>query len=337
MALCLKSWANRSCNLSSIVSHRINIPNFEKYVVSKFHQCGQGQFSTRTGPNLCPLVNSKQKSVCNESDGEAESYKINFTDNRELVNDDVEKICLPVSLIQMFGRKHNIKPINPGTLEYVSCSSKLKPKVETENKEYIAGRTETTVNIENASPHGKPSSDKLDHVYRVLSDTLPKLFIQSLDYSIYHSNIIFENNILGKRTEGLYEYIKQIALLRTVGHLKYAYVKFEILKITQHPEDSTVKVRWTIRGISGLKVMFLFWKYKLWNIKELFDKTDAWYDGFSTFYVNDEGKVYKHVADKMMPDMDREPVAARTSSIDTAKLALIVGIIPRFSDLNSLL
>jgi hypothetical protein len=53
---------------------------------------------------------------------------------------------------------------------------------------------------------------------------------------------------------GLYKYVKQVALLRTVGHLKFAYVKFEILKITMHPEDGTVKIRWRIKGISGLKV-----------------------------------------------------------------------------------
>lgn len=76
-------------------------------------------------------------------------------------------------------------------------------------------------------------------------------------------------------SRGLYAYVKQIALLRTIGHLKYAYVKLEVLKITKHTEDSTVKVRWRIRGISGLRVMFLFWKYKLWNIQELFEKSES--------------------------------------------------------------
>lgn len=96
-----------------------------------------------------------------------------------------------------------------------------------------------------------------------------------MDYSIYDPNVIFENNIRGTRTVGLYSYVKQIALLRTVGHLKYAYVKLEILKITQNPEDSSVKVRWRIRGISGIKVMLMFWKYKLWDMKDLFDKTES--------------------------------------------------------------
>lgn len=70
---------------------------------------------------------------------------------------------------------------------------------------------------------------------------------------------------------GLYSYIKQVALLRTVGHLRFAYVKFEILKITQHPEDSTVKVRWRIRGVSGLRVMLMFWKFRLWNFRQMVD------------------------------------------------------------------
>lgn len=49
-------------------------------------------------------------------------------------------------------------------------------------------------------------------------------------------------------------YVKQVALLRTIGHLKFAFVKFEILKMTKHPEDGTVRVRWRIKGLSGLKV-----------------------------------------------------------------------------------
>lgn len=66
-----------------------------------------------------------------------------------------------------------------------------------------------------------------------------------------------------------------MALLRTVGHLKYAFVTLEILKITKNPEDSSVKVRWRVRGISGLKAMFLFWKLKLWNLKEAYDTAEV--------------------------------------------------------------
>lgn len=90
-----------------------------------------------------------------------------------------------------------------------------------------------------------------------------------------------------------------MALLRTVGHLKFAYVSLEVLKITKHPEDHTIKVRWRVRGISAMKVMLNFWKFRLWQLKEVFAHQEAWYDGFSTFSVGHDGLIIKHVADRV--------------------------------------
>lgn len=154
-----------------------------------------------------------------------------------------------------------------------------------------------------------PTVDDLEHVYRVLSDNLPKLFFQPLDYSIYSPNLEFENNISGKHTVGLYHFVKQVAFLKTIGHLKYAYVKFDVLRITKHPDDFTIKIRWRVRGISGLKVMFNFWKYKLWDIEGIFNSPESWYDGFSICYIGENGLIYKHVVDKVMPDESSEVVS----------------------------
>lgn len=136
---------------------------------------------------------------------------------------------------------------------------------------------------------GGPSEEQIQKVYDTLANTLPKLCI----------------HIRGMRTEGVYHYVRQVALLRTVGHLKYAYVTLEVLKITKHPEENTVKVRWRVKGISAMRVMFQFWKYKLWKLKEIFADTEAWYDGFSVFHIGPDGLIYKHVADKIMPDDDK--------------------------------
>jgi len=173
---------------------------------------------------------------------------------------------------------------------------------------------------------GLPTPSQLQHVFDVLSATLPRLFIKPLDYTIYSPNIVFENHIRGLHTVGIVKYVQQVALLRCIGHVKYAYVNFQILKITQHPEDGTIKVRWRINGISGLKILLTFWRYKLWEWKEMMGKQEAWYDGFSTFYISSEGRIVLHVADKMMPDqenlkVDQTPMAA--------KLALLIGLLPR--------
>ncbi|KAL1373550.1 hypothetical protein pipiens_020443 [Culex pipiens pipiens] len=181
------------------------------------------------------------------------------------------------------------------------ASSSLTDRFQTTNQGGVRQESGATP----ASGGGGPSEEQLQKVYDTLANTLPKLFIQPLDYSIYNPNLIFENNIRGIRTEGLYHYVKQVALLRTVGHLKYAYVTMEVLKITKHPEENTVKVRWRVKGISAMRVMFQFWKYKLWKLKEIFEDTEAWYDGFSVFHIGPDGLIYKHVADKIMPDDDK--------------------------------
>ncbi|XP_047536365.1 uncharacterized protein LOC125070511 [Vanessa atalanta] len=179
-----------------------------------------------------------------------------------------------------------------------------------------------------ASDQEKPSEEQLMKIFHTLSNTMPSLFVKPLDYSIYHPNLVFVNNIRGVTTVGLFHYVKQVALLRTVAHIKFAYVNFEILKITAHPEDSSIRMRWRIRGISGLKVFFMFWKYKLWNLKEVFQDQELWYDGFSTFYVGSDGLIQKHVADKVMPDQDSIVDDEEKAPI-AAKIALLIGLLPR--------
>lgn len=51
-----------------------------------------------------------------------------------------------------------------------------------------------------SNSQGKPDEGQLEKVYKVLADTLPKLFIQPMDYSIYNPNVVFENNIRGTRS-----------------------------------------------------------------------------------------------------------------------------------------
>nr|CAG4650317.1 EOG090X09QP [Sida crystallina] len=178
-----------------------------------------------------------------------------------------------------------------------------------------------------------PSPLQLEHVANVLGQSLPQLFIQPMDYKIYAPDIVFDNRIRGKCTKGIYSYVQQVALLRCIGHIKFAYVRFDVLKITQHPEEGTVKVRWRITGISGLKIFLNFWRYKLWQWKDLMAKQESWYDGFSTFHVSSDGLVHLHIADKMMPDDDK---VTDSKSPIAAKLAVLLGLIGPKSNWNDM-
>lgn len=139
---------------------------------------------------------------------------------------------------------------------------------------------ESSFNLQNAkhsdpsSNSGLPSEEDLTRVFEQIKHDLPKIYTDALDYRIYHKDVVFDNNIIGKRTVGLYPYVKQVAMLKVVGHCKFAYVRFEIIKATKHPEDGMIKVRWSVRGISGLKIFTEFWKYRVWKIQEMFERQE---------------------------------------------------------------
>jgi len=61
-------------------------------------------------------------------------------------------------------------------------------------------------------------------------------------------------SILGNFS-GLLKYVQQVALLRAIGHFKFAFVKFEILNSNVSVDEGRITVRWRINGISGLRVL----------------------------------------------------------------------------------
>lgn len=71
---------------------------------------------------------------------------------------------------------------------------------------------------------------------------------------------------------GLSAYIYKISMLRMYGHAKYAFVDMEILKMTKHLEDSTIKIRWRISGITGFQMVAQMWKFKVWKPAEMLDR-----------------------------------------------------------------
>lgn len=64
---------------------------------------------------------------------------------------------------------------------------------------YFAASEDQT-NLDDSRKSGGPDAGDLHKIFEKLSNSLPKLFIQPMDYSIYSPNLIFENNIRGTRT-----------------------------------------------------------------------------------------------------------------------------------------
>lgn len=173
---------------------------------------------------------------------------------------------------------------------------------------------------------GKASEEQLQKVFNTLAANLPNFFAQPHAYSLYHKDIVFHNNIRGVTTHGIAGYVQQLALVRILGHLRYAHVKLEILKMTLHKDDGTIRIRWRITGVSGLRVLFMFWKFKIWQWRKMMNQEAEWTDGFSVMYVGADGLIYRHDCDKIMPDDEPEKVKPANVAL---KLALMLGLTPQ--------
>jgi len=154
-----------------------------------------------------------------------------------------------------------------------------------------------------------PPEDKkpdLDKVAVELSYELIGTFVRNQNWTIYHRNLIFEDRIRGKRIEGLREYIKFIILMKVVANIRFVYLRFHILKLTKHPEDSTIRVRWRIAAIGVTRLVLRFFPDKMWRRGNLDKCAPSWYDGYSVFHIGSDNLIFKHVADTRMPDQDKE-------------------------------
>ena len=101
---------------------------------------------------------------------------------------------------------------------------------------------------------------------------MPKFFTDPHNFRLYNKGIIFEDNIRNVRTVGLNRYAWQITLVKMGAHLKYGRLSFQVLKITSHVEDGTVRVRWRIETFPGNQIVLAFWKVNLFNFKKSLDQ-----------------------------------------------------------------
>ncbi|XP_055327197.1 uncharacterized protein C6orf136-like [Paramacrobiotus metropolitanus] len=163
--------------------------------------------------------------------------------------------------------------------------------------------------------------DQLREIAEKMGDSLPDFFTKRFDYSDYSLDVVFENRIRGLVTKGLKDYALQLNKYKSLGHIIYAHIKLDVLKITEHPEDNTVRVRWRITMIGGLRPFLTFWR--LWT-KQGKEEVREYLDGFSTFVIGEDGKIHKHIADKMMPDDEK---VTNKMPEKLAKLAAFVGFI----------
>lgn len=142
-----------------------------------------------------------------------------------------------------------------------------------------------------------PDPTQLSSVLLKVREEIPEFFLKTPDYSIYHQNVKFVNAIIGASTNGIYQYRVQIAGFRFMVLSCMTDLSMDVLKISKHPNEGAIKVRWRIKGIPLLTKILPYIGRRLRDGEDCY----RYLDGFSVFEVGSDGLIHCHRLHKVMP------------------------------------
>ncbi|CAL8297158.1 unnamed protein product [Lota lota] len=157
-----------------------------------------------------------------------------------------------------------------------------------------------------ADVEGGEDEERLALMYERLRIELPNFFLKTHDYSMYSSDVEFINGLANAHTRGRLPYQLVLSLWRLLCLCYYAEARLEVLKLTKHMEDGTIKARWRVNGLPFHSLWLRFYRK---------DKSQLYrsYDAFSTFYIGHDGLIRCHKVEKVMEA--RPPLLPRVGSL----------------------
>ncbi|CAD5121887.1 unnamed protein product [Dimorphilus gyrociliatus] len=165
----------------------------------------------------------------------------------------------------------------------------------------------TEVNSTGPSQKSDKNLAHLHAIREILVDQLPTMFIRPQEYGAYALDVIFENNYWNQsyKTVGIKSYVWEMAKIRIYGHFKFANIKTHLLRVTIHEGEKAIRIRWRITGVPQTRVFLQFYKF-LPGSKYSRERDDEsnWFDGVSTFFLNEKGDIQQHTVDRVERDTE---------------------------------
>lgn len=158
-----------------------------------------------------------------------------------------------------------------------------------------------------------PKKPNLDFVSYILTNDLTNIFMQRQDWSIYKRDMVFQYKDIN--IVGLEKYMLFVNLLRMLAHARFVYVRMTLLSVTLDEEESSVQVRWSIIGLGMLEFCLRYFPDRLWEKNSMERLSPSYLDGYSTFYVDSDSKIYRHTVEKVRRGKEKEKVPSMIERI----------------------
>jgi len=160
---------------------------------------------------------------------------------------------------------------------------------------------EAAVKMSSQQPDEKrsPPRANLELISHQLTEDLTNIFMKRQEWRMYNKDVVFIDNVKGSRLVGLDKYMLFINLMRMLAHVRFVYVRLTILSVVKDEEASTIKIRWNMVGLGMARLVVRYFPDRLWERGNMERTAPAYLDGYSTFYVDSDSKIYQHTLDRV--------------------------------------
>lgn len=124
-------------------------------------------------------------------------------------------------------------------------------------------------------------------------------------HDMYHSLMVFEDRINNKAINGYIPYSSYLGLVKMYGHIRYGFVASQVQSSWITEEDQSVGIHFKFHGLGMVPMMIKYFPKKLFIKDNLLQESTVWVEAISTFYINNEGKICRHVIDNKRVDQDK--------------------------------
>ena len=138
---------------------------------------------------------------------------------------------------------------------------------------------------------------KIDRVANELALDLANVFIRKITVPLYNPLIELDDKIRGQTFKGILLYIKNMHLLKIVAHMKFPYVRPRLTMLTKYTKEKMIVVEWQFVGLGFFRMMIRYIPDKLYRRANMDAAARVWFEGVSTFYLDEDWKIYKHVVE----------------------------------------
>ena len=143
----------------------------------------------------------------------------------------------------------------------------------------------------------RPAPDEFDKTVDRLLFDVNHFFVRRADYKIYDRHIQFENRINGRVARNGMEFITEMNYLRIWGHIRYPFVRLNVLSFQKDVAEAKLTFRWQIQCMPYYKMLVYYIPKKLFRMANMVEHSVIWKEGVAQVWVGSDGKVVRIVVD----------------------------------------